>query len=433
MPQIGRGNPMKKLTAFFFLVLVSYTTIAQVGIGTTNPDTSTVLDIYSDNKGILLPRVTTIDRDAIPNPPNGLILYNTTTKSLNYFDVVWKDFSPGYQSVNSTQTISTTAVTDEEVPGMSLSPSEGTYSVSFESQISNTAAVPAVVVNSGTLLADFFTLYNQLQSYTTTNNTHPAAYGNEETITPGKYTNASATSVAGHLTLDGQGDSNAIFIFHATGAINFAANTTVILTNGAAAENIFWVGEDAVGVGADSIVYGNLISHGAAVAVGATCSVTGRMLTNAGAVSFGPGICTVPSNTSPAIQMGSLETFVIFTGSGAINNTGDSVYNGNICSGAGATTSLSAATINGILVPPSVDTIINSGADSSFVATFSVYQNGVLIPSSTKQISCNSGYTNLSLSAIASILQGESITIKWQTDMGTLTLGNRVFTAIKVQ
>lgn len=87
---------MKKLTAFFFLMLVTYTTIAQVGIGTTNPDASTVLDIYSDNKGILLPRVTTIDRDAIPNPPNGLILYNTTTKSLNYFDVVWKDFSPGY-------------------------------------------------------------------------------------------------------------------------------------------------------------------------------------------------------------------------------------------------------------------------------------------------------------------------------------------------
>ncbi len=424
---------MKKLPTIFFMVCVSIATFAQVGIGTTNPNDSSVLDVYSNNKGVLIPRVTTSNRNAISNPSDGLLLYNTTTKSLNYFDVIWKDFSPTYKSVNATETISTTSITDVDVPGMTLSPPEGTYSVSFDSQISNAAIVSGVVVNSSSLLTDFFSLYNQLQSYPTTNNTHLATYGNGETISPGKYTNSSATSIAGMLTLDGGGNPNAIFIFHASGAVNFGAGTTVVLTNGAAAENIFWLGEGAVGVGANSIVYGNLVSHGAAIAVGASCSITGGMYTNAGAVSFGPGVCTVPPNPSSIINMGSLLTFVVYTGAGAISNSGGSVYNGNLCSAAGDTGSLSVATINGVVVPASVDTVINSSANSSFVATFSLYQNGILIPSSSKQVTCNSGYTNLSLLAIASVLNGQSITVKWKTDSGTLTLGNRVFTSIKVQ
>jgi len=423
---------MKKLPTIFFMVFISYTTIAQVGIGTTSPDDSSILDVYSNDKGILIPRITTSNRDAIVNPSNGLLLYNSTTKSFNYFDTVWRDFSPSYASTNSSEAISTTSVTNVDIPQMVLLPSQGTHSIFFDSQISNTSAVPGVIVNSDELVIDFFALYNQLQAFTTTNSIHLAAYGSGETLTPGKYTNSSATSIAGILNLDGQGDPNAIFIFYATGDINFDASTTVVLSNGAASENIFWLGEGAVGVGANSIIYGNLIAQGAAIAVGTSCSLTGRMLTNAGTVSFGPGVCSVPSNTSSIIDMGSTQTFVVFTGAGAINNTGSSVYNGNICSAGGATDSLSVATVNGVIVPPSADTVINSDVNASATATFSLYQNDILIPSSSKQITCNSGYTNLSLSAIATVLSGQSITIKWKIDSGTLTLGNRVFTAIKV-
>lgn len=423
---------MKKLPAIFFMMFISFSTIAQVGIGTTNPHDSSLLDVNSNDKGMLIPRVTTINRDAIVNPATGLLLFNSTTNSFNYFDTVWRDFSQNHTSTNSNQTLSTTSITDIDIPDMVLLPTSGTHSVFFDSQISNTSSEPADIVNSDVLLTDFFTLYNQLVSYPTTNNTHLAAYGSGETIVPGKYTNSSATSIAGILNLDGQGDPNSIFIFHATGAINFGANTTIVLSNGAAAENIFWLGEGAVGVGAYSIVYGNLISHGAAVAVGASCSLTGRMITNAGAVSFGPGVCSVPTNASSIINLGSIETFVIYTGAGAINNTGGSVYNGNICSSAGDTSSLAVATVNGIIVLPSIDTIINGSSSTSFTATFGIYQNGILIPSSSKQITCNSGYTNLTLMAIATISNGQALTIKWKIDSGTLTLGNRVFTAIKV-
>jgi len=67
---------------FFFIVFFS--TNAQVGIGTTTPDSSSILDISSTSKGILLPRLTTIQRNAIASPANGLIIYNTDTNNIEY-------------------------------------------------------------------------------------------------------------------------------------------------------------------------------------------------------------------------------------------------------------------------------------------------------------------------------------------------------------
>ena len=425
---------MKNLETIVFIFIVTFNSavFAQVGIGTVTPEQSSVLDVTSIDKGILLPRLTTLQRDAISSPSDGLLLYNVSTSNFNYFNTNWKDFSPSYKSVNSSVTIETQSAVDINIPGMTLSPSHGVHSVSFESEILNTNTPSPYFINSNMLLTDFYALYNQVMAFSPIN-THSATYGSDETIIPGRYDVASAISIVGNIILDGQGNPNSIFIFHSGGALSFSANATVILTNGASAENIFWLGEGAIGVGASSIIYGNLISHGAAVAVGANCSVTGRLLTNTGAVSFGPGICSIPVNNSLVINYGTLSTIVLFTGSGAISNTGNSVYNGNICSGAGDTSSLSVAKVNGIIIPPTQNTNINGYEAQSFVATFSMYQNNILISGSTKQITCNSGYTNISLSGIASINDGEFITIKWKTNTGTLTLGNRVFTSIKVQ
>jgi hypothetical protein len=50
---------------------------SNVGIGTSNPDPSARLDISSADKGLLLPRLTSSQRDAIPNPAPGLVIFNT--------------------------------------------------------------------------------------------------------------------------------------------------------------------------------------------------------------------------------------------------------------------------------------------------------------------------------------------------------------------
>ena len=53
-----------------------------VGIGTTTPDASSVLDVTSTTKGFLPPRMTTGQRDAILSPAFGLIIYNITEEKL---------------------------------------------------------------------------------------------------------------------------------------------------------------------------------------------------------------------------------------------------------------------------------------------------------------------------------------------------------------
>ena len=422
---------MKNAVGLILVLFFSEFLNAQVGIGTVTPDVSSILDVYSEDKGMLMPRVTTDQRNAIINPANGLILFNTSTATFNYFDTIWKDFSSGYKSVNAIGTISTTSTDEINVPGMSLSPSSGVHSVTFESQISNTSFNTPFLIDSNLLLTDYYLLYDQLVNCTLTNAIHAGSFGNGETLIPGKYRVGSAISVTGSLILDGGGDPNAIFIIHTTGAINFAASCTLILTNGASVENVFWLAEGAVGIGASCIIKGTLMSHNGAIAVGASCTIDGRIITDAGAVSFGPGSCTSPANISTIINVGSLHSFVIFTGTGAINDTQTSTYNGNICSGLGDTSSLSEATINGLIVPPNTYAQIRNGVNTT--ATFSIYQNDVLIPSSSKQITCNSDYTNLSLSAIATVSQGQLITIKWKVNAGNLTLGNRVLTSVKVQ
>ena len=70
-----------------FTVLIIFTNLSlfsQVGIGTTNPDTSSILDITSTTQGVLTPRMTTVQRNAISSPAEGLLVFDTD-ESVFYF------------------------------------------------------------------------------------------------------------------------------------------------------------------------------------------------------------------------------------------------------------------------------------------------------------------------------------------------------------
>jgi hypothetical protein len=56
-----------------------------MAIGNSNPHVSALLDIQGTTGGLLIPRVTTAQRNEISSPANGLMVYNTTTNNLNYF------------------------------------------------------------------------------------------------------------------------------------------------------------------------------------------------------------------------------------------------------------------------------------------------------------------------------------------------------------
>jgi hypothetical protein len=56
-----------------------------VGISTSSPDSSALLDVSSTTKGLLIPRMTTTQRDAIGTPATSLFLYNTTDGEFQYY------------------------------------------------------------------------------------------------------------------------------------------------------------------------------------------------------------------------------------------------------------------------------------------------------------------------------------------------------------
>lgn len=77
---------------------------AQVGINTTTPDASAELDIQSTNKGVLISRLTTTERDAITSPAIGLLIYNENTSQFQYYDgVVWQSIKAGLNIGKSTK------------------------------------------------------------------------------------------------------------------------------------------------------------------------------------------------------------------------------------------------------------------------------------------------------------------------------------------
>ncbi|TAE68985.1 MAG: hypothetical protein EAZ85_13580, partial [Bacteroidetes bacterium] len=75
---------MKKLLFFLLLTCCVTKLEAQVKIG-DNPtiiNGSAILELESTNKGFLLPRLSSTQRDAIASPAKGLIIFNTTTNEL---------------------------------------------------------------------------------------------------------------------------------------------------------------------------------------------------------------------------------------------------------------------------------------------------------------------------------------------------------------
>jgi hypothetical protein len=430
---------------------------AQFGIGTNSPEASSILDLSSTTKGILVPRMSLVERDLISAPAEGLLIYNTTSKGFNYFQSGWNDYLSNYKTVTTSTSVLTESIIDEPVTGSALITSSGTYSVNFNSQFKNepittttTVVTPGVVsFDTANCFAALNAAIAQLDAITVTNSTHSDIIGNGETITPGKYYVPAAIALAGNLTLDAQGNPDALFIFQANGAINSSVETRMTLTGGAKACNVFWLALGGIGIGADCTIKGNLIARTAAIAVGFRCDIESRMLSGGGAIAFGPGTASVPVGTS-SINLGIVAPFVIYTHAGGLGNVIDganttSIYNGLILSDAGAATGFATGTLSNPIIPAGGTATYGSGPGTSVTTTtvtendvratvtFSIYQNGVIIPESTRSVTSDSNTVSITLQGIATIADGEAIDVRWNTNGSKIALGKRTLTIIKVQ
>ena len=78
---------MRKLAILVLVITAGYQLKGQsVGIGTTTPHTSAMLDVSSTSKGMLVPRMTSTQRITLTSPATGLLVFDTNTNSFWYFN-----------------------------------------------------------------------------------------------------------------------------------------------------------------------------------------------------------------------------------------------------------------------------------------------------------------------------------------------------------
>lgn len=81
-----------KITILLIISMINGISFAQVGVGTTSPHSSSILEIQSTTKGFLPPRLSLIERNSITNPAEGLLIYNTIYDCLQFFNgISWFD------------------------------------------------------------------------------------------------------------------------------------------------------------------------------------------------------------------------------------------------------------------------------------------------------------------------------------------------------
>ncbi|MEO7044958.1 MAG: tail fiber domain-containing protein [Ferruginibacter sp.] len=111
---------LKAITLIMAITFITKTSKAQsVGIGTTTPDASSLLDIESTTKGLLVPRMSNTQRNAIASPAIGLMIYQTdaTPGFYYYTGTIWTA-AVGIAGANLTLSnlISPTAINQSLVP-----------------------------------------------------------------------------------------------------------------------------------------------------------------------------------------------------------------------------------------------------------------------------------------------------------------------------
>ncbi|WP_298330197.1 hypothetical protein [uncultured Dokdonia sp.] len=170
------------LSLFWFSV-----SLAQIGINTTSPHPSAALDIVSKDKGVLLPALTTQERDAIPSPTAGLFIYNSDDHCFQYYKgTAWSTClaERGENNLDCTST----AINGTYISGTTLNTSNtitidvlvkviAPYTISTNTtngySFSTTGIFPNLGINTITLTASGTPTTNQTDVFTITLDGNP--------------------------------------------------------------------------------------------------------------------------------------------------------------------------------------------------------------------------------------------------------------------
>jgi hypothetical protein len=169
-------------------------------------------------------------------------------------------------------------------------------------------------INDGTAIAaysDFMSAYTVIGDSTVTQNLTGGVLGVGAlgTLTPGVYKFDTTASLLGALTLDGGGDPAAEFIFLIGSALTTASASSVLLSNGAFFDNVYWWTGTAATLGAGTAFTGSILSgssisltDGASIVCGrALAQVTVTLIDNQISTDCTQSVVSVPEPASLAL------------------------------------------------------------------------------------------------------------------------------------
>lgn len=208
------------------------------------------------------------------------------------------------------------------VEGLNVGVSPGTAITGFPPGIvTPPGTLHAADAHAGQAKIELTTAYNQAAGQSL----DPVVYGDAphefggEVLTPGLYRATSSAQITGTLTLDAQGNPNAVWVFQIGSTLKTAAeNSTVSLVNGASPCNVFWQVGSSATLGTNTSFVGTILaSESISATTGAT--INGRLLADAGGT--GNGAVTLDTNR-------------IFLGPCAAGGTTGGLITGGVIAGA---------------------------------------------------------------------------------------------------
>jgi len=113
------------------------------------------------------------------------------------------------------------------------------------------------------------------------------------TLSANVYCFSTSAQLTGTLTLDGQGSSNAVFVFQIGSTLTTATNAAVVLANGAQARNVFWQVGSSATIGTGTAFAGNILAL-TSITVNTNASMSGRALARNGAVTLDTNALALP-------------------------------------------------------------------------------------------------------------------------------------------
>jgi hypothetical protein len=209
--------------------------------------------------------------------------------------------STALAQLSSFSVLGGTTVTNTATPTVvngNLGVSPGTAVTGFPPGVVVAGLIHSADAAAGQAQNSLTTLYNQLAGMACNTVLTGQDLGGL-TLTPGVYCFSSSAQLTGTLTLNAQGDPNAVFVFQIGSTLTTASGSSVVLINNASSCGLFWQVGTSATLGTGTSLAGSIVAL-SSIALNSGSNVGGRVLARNGAVTLDANQVTFCSGSAGA-------------------------------------------------------------------------------------------------------------------------------------